>query len=93
MPYAEDDDDDFEHGPEWDEEQEAPDAQDADWNLDPAVKDCPWCGQEISEDASRCPHCGEYLSDEDAPPAKKPLWIILGVALLILILLSWMFWQ
>lgn len=42
---------------------------------------CPYCGQEIYEDAPQCSHCGQYISDEDAPPRRQPWWIILGVVL------------
>ncbi len=39
---------------------------------------CPYCRQEIHEDAQRCPHCERYISDEDAPTAAKPGWIVIG---------------
>jgi hypothetical protein len=39
---------------------------------------CPYCRREIHEDAERCPHCERYIADEDAPPERKPLWIIVG---------------
>ena len=29
----------------------------------------------------RCPACGWYISEEDAPPARRPWWIVLGVVL------------
>ena len=65
---------------DWDDELDAPD-YDADDDVDddePTVP-CPYCREEIHEDAERCPHCGQYISDEDAPAARKPWWIILGV--------------
>jgi hypothetical protein len=40
---------------------------------------CPYCHRQIHEDSQRCPHCENYLSEEDAPPSRKPWWIILGV--------------
>lgn len=40
---------------------------------------CPYCREEIHEDSSRCPECGAWISREDAPPARKPWWIIIGV--------------
>ena len=39
---------------------------------------CPYCRREIHEDAQQCPYCEQYLSREDAPPARKPWWIVAG---------------
>ena len=50
---------------------------------------CPHCREPVYEDAERCPHCGNYLSLEDAPPARRPLWIILGALICIAIVLKW----
>jgi hypothetical protein len=40
---------------------------------------CPYCDKEIIEDTPRCPHCENYISAEDAPPSRKPWWLVLGV--------------
>jgi hypothetical protein len=40
---------------------------------------CPYCRRHIHEDAQRCPYCENYLSEEDAPPGRKPWWLLLGV--------------
>ncbi len=50
---------------------------------------CPYCGREIYEDSVRCPNCGAYISDEDAPPGRKPWWIIIGVLLCLAAMLLW----
>jgi hypothetical protein len=50
---------------------------------------CPYCGREILEDSERCPHCEHYISQEDAPPARKPWWIILGVAACLYVIYRW----
>lgn len=48
---------------------------------------CPHCGREIYADSERCPRCGQYLSEEDTPPtARKPLWVVVLAALLLLVL-------
>lgn len=56
----------------------------ADWDDDddaePTVP-CPYCQRDIHEDSVRCPYCANYISDEDAAPARKPWWIVLGVLL------------
>jgi len=40
---------------------------------------CPHCRKQIHEDSERCPYCEQYLSDEEAPPNRKPWWIVIGV--------------
>jgi predicted nucleic acid-binding Zn ribbon protein len=71
------------------EEREAPDAEDADWNLDPAAEHCPRCGGDIVEDSQWCPHCKNYVSQEDAP-RRKSWWVIAGVVVVIvLIVVLW----
>jgi uncharacterized paraquat-inducible protein A len=48
---------------------------------DEATIPCPYCGEEIHEDAQQCPACGQYISAEDAPPASKPWWILIAAIL------------
>ena len=50
---------------------------------------CPYCKREIHEDSQRCPYCEQYISQEDAPPARKPWWLIAGVILCLYLLLRW----
>ena len=50
---------------------------------------CPYCRRPIHEDAERCPYCEQYISAEDAPPPRKPWWIILGVALCLFAAYRW----
>jgi hypothetical protein len=55
---------------------------------DPTI-DCPHCGADVYDDAEQCPSCGTYLSKEDAPAQLPPLWILIGVAVCILIVIAW----
>ena len=55
---------------------------------DPTVP-CPYCREPYHEESSRCPHCGQYISAEDAPPARKPLWIVVGLILAGFVALRW----
>jgi hypothetical protein len=70
-----DEDDDLDDYPEEDEDE-------------PTIP-CPHCREEIHEDSQRCPACGKYISREDAPPERKPWWIILGVAACLYVVLKW----
>mgnify|MGYP001612462969 CR=1 FL=1 len=72
------DDEDF------DDETDYGDADDA----EPTIA-CPWCREDIHEDSPQCPHCGNFLSDEDSPGRPKPMWLIVGVVLGLLVILSW----
>ena len=55
-----------------------------------ATVPCPYCRCPMHEDSTRCPHCGNYISDEDAVPARKPWWIILGVVLALYVVYRWL---
>ncbi len=50
---------------------------------------CPYCRREIHEDSQRCPHCESYISQEDAPPSRKPWWMIIGALLCAYIIYRW----
>jgi predicted nucleic acid-binding Zn ribbon protein len=50
---------------------------------------CPHCGRQIHEDSQRCPHCGNYLSEEDAPPARKAWWVVVGAILALYAVYRW----
>lgn len=68
------------------------DDDDDDWEEEPddePTVECPYCGEEVHEDAQRCPHCGEYISEEDAPAKRKPWWIIAGALLVMYIVYRW----
>jgi hypothetical protein len=53
---------------------------------------CPHCGHKILEESERCPHCERYLSREDTPPARKPLWIWVGVIACLYVVYRWIVW-
>jgi hypothetical protein len=67
-------DDDEDFTPEDDEEPTVP---------------CPYCNREILEDLVQCPYCENYLSEEDAPPPRKPWWILIGAALALYAVYRW----
>jgi len=49
---------------------------------------CPHCLGVLYEESDRCPHCGLWLSEEDAP-ARKPWWVVAGVATCLAVLVYW----
>jgi hypothetical protein len=64
---------------------------DDDWDDDDDVETvpCPYCRRAMPEDAPRCPYCENYISEEDAPPGRKPTWIVVGAVLCLLMALLW----
>jgi hypothetical protein len=50
---------------------------------------CPYCKRPIHEDAQRCPYCEHYISEEDAPPVRKPWWIVIGAVVCLYIAYRW----
>ena len=79
MPRWSDDDD-------LDEDDFGDDVDDTD---DEPTVPCPYCRREILEDLNRCPYCERYLSREDAPPARKPWWLVVGVVACLYVILRW----
>jgi hypothetical protein len=70
------------------------DPEDLDWPDDeeePTIP-CPYCHREVLEDAERCPYCEGYLSKEDAPSARKPWWIVVGVIACLYVVYRWNIW-
>lgn len=50
---------------------------------------CPFCGEEIYEDAEWCPHCEQYLSRESAPRPPRSGWIWVGLLACFAAVLFW----
>jgi hypothetical protein len=71
------------------DEREDPLASDMDDDDDPPLVACPYCGAEMSEVAEVCPRCRRYLSAEDAPPARRPPWVVAGVVGCLVVVLIW----
>jgi hypothetical protein len=69
------------------EDEDRPDEEDE----EPTIP-CPYCRRDVIEDAERCPYCERYLSKEDAPPARKPWWIIVGVVACLYVVYRWNAW-
>ena len=81
-----DDDEPEDWGGGWDgdEDHEGDDEEDGDDTVP-----CPYCHQPVHEDAEWCPHCESYISAEDAPPARKPWWIIVGALACLAVVYVW----
>ncbi|MBX9790269.1 MAG: hypothetical protein K2Y37_15230 [Pirellulales bacterium] len=83
MPWDNDEDDFDDH-----DAGDIDDYGDDDDLAEPTVP-CPYCRREIHEDAVRCPYCEQFISQEDAPPARKPWWIIAGAIICLYIAWRW----
>jgi len=59
---------------------------------EPATVPCPYCREPVPEDATYCSRCENYISAEDAPPSRKPTWIVIGllVCLLLAIMMAFL---
>jgi uncharacterized protein (DUF983 family) len=66
-----------------------PDAEDEQAADDGGTVACPYCRREIHEDSPRCPHCGNYISAEDAPPNRKPAWIVVTAVVCVVFVVLW----
>jgi hypothetical protein len=69
---------------EWDDGGHSADADDG----EPTIP-CPYCRREIHEESQRCPYCEHYISQEDAPPGRKPWWLIVGVVFCLFVVYLW----
>ena len=81
---SDDDWKDDDQGWEPDDEEWVPDEEDQTDTLE-----CPHCHEQVHEQAERCPECGWYISEEDAPPARKPTWIVIGFILALIVAILW----
>lgn len=50
---------------------------------------CPYCGEEMFDDAPQCAACGNYISTEDLPAAPKPTWIVATAVVCLVMALGW----
>lgn len=67
---------------DWDEETD-------DGDDDDAYIDCPNCGHAMLEDAGYCPSCEQWITSEGTPRASRPWWVMIGAAVCLLIVLTW----
>jgi hypothetical protein len=77
-----DEDDDWDAG-------EADDGDDLEDSGDEPTVPCPYCRQEILEEAPQCPYCERYISEEDHPSRRQPVWIIVTALICLGIAIWW----
>ena len=51
------------------------------------MKKCPFCAEEIQDEAVKCKHCGEYLDKPKEAPAKAP-WYYKGSSMVVAFLVA-----
>ena len=76
---------------EWEDEGDWRPDDDRAGDDDDGTVPCPYCQRPMHEDSPRCPHCENYISKEDAPPRRKPWWIVLGCLLCFYVIYRWIF--
>ena len=62
------------------------DDDDEAWNEDEdddGYVPCPYCGEEMYEEAGYCSSCERWITREDVAPRKLPNWMIFVIVLLI----------
>lgn len=74
---------------EWDDDESWPGEEPADADEGAPTGPCPYCRREIYEDVERCPYCERYITAADAPPARKPWWIIVGALVCLYVVYRW----
>ena len=85
------------HRDEYDEDDEAdvgdhedPSESDVDDDDESELIACPYCREEIAEEAEVCPHCGSYVVAEDVGRAAgRPWWVVAGMIACVLIVVTW----
>ena len=78
---------------DWEDDGDGGQPDDEEWTPDEDDEDdtvpCPHCQEPVHDQAERCPHCGWYISEEDAQPALRPTWLVIGFILALAVAILW----
>jgi len=64
------------------DDRELPDPSDMDQDDYTVMSRCPNCKKMIDEESEVCPSCGFFITAEEETPKQFPIWMLVGIVLM-----------